>query len=298
MLTAPYADYYARALALSGTASERVDAATDGVQIRALIAGRLRQAWQHYWWPETMREEERAYRDDYAAGTTYASGDEVYYPQTGAYYTALGATTGNAPTNAIYWAELTDLDPAEVGYAQTGKTAIGQVRAAYAGPDQSGVRLRRLPFILTGTGVRLLGAAVPRTVDLWFQLRPPELRGDAWATGSTYAIGDRVYFASGGGDYRGDFWECAASTTAGQSPSTHPAKWARVQLPRLLLEATAAGVAADMMRASGKFELAAQAEAMAERALYAEQGKQTALQGQEAGAARSVLARGLPVPSY
>lgn len=299
MLTAPYADYYARTLALSGTAPSRVDAATDGLQIRSVIEGRLRQVWQHYWWPETMRIEERAYREDYAAATVYEEGDEVYYPTTGKYYVATGDLfSGTVPTDTGWWAELTDMDPPEIGYTQTGKTAIGQVRSITALDPTGGERLRRLPFLLTGTGVRLLGQNVPRTAYLWFQLRPPELRGADFDAALTYAVGDRIYFASGSGANRGDFWECVTATSAGQSPATTAAKWSRVQLPRILIEAVAQGAAADLMRASGKFELAAGAEAMAERALFAEQGKQTAIQGQAVGAARSVLAQGLPVPVY
>jgi hypothetical protein len=44
-----------------------------------------------------------------------------------------------------------------------------------------------------------------------------------WASGSTYSVGDLVYFTPSGG--RLGYYVCLASTTAGQSPSTHPAKW-------------------------------------------------------------------------
>lgn len=289
MILAPYADYYARALALSGTAAARVDG-TDETQIRALIEGRLRMAWHHYWWPETMRVEERAYRDDYATGTTYAEGDEVYYPTNGKYYTALGATTGNAPTDATYWAELTDLSPPEVAFAQTGKTAIGMVRSATTDDPLAAPRLRRLPFVLTATGVRIVWDTVPRTIYLWFQLRPPELSGATFSGAATYVPGDRVYFASGTGDYRGDFWVCLTATTAGESPLTTAAKWERVELPRFLLEAVAQGAAADMLRAGGKFEAGSFAEARAEDALVKEQDKLVGRQLQNVGSTTTLLA--------
>lgn len=40
---------------------------------------------------------------DYAAATTYAPGDVVYYDQVGDCYLCILATTGNAPTDTTYW---------------------------------------------------------------------------------------------------------------------------------------------------------------------------------------------------
>ena len=42
--------------------------------------------------------------DTYATGTTYAAGNRVVYGS--ALYVAIGATTGNVPTNTTYWSEL------------------------------------------------------------------------------------------------------------------------------------------------------------------------------------------------
>ena len=44
-----------------------------------------------------------------------------------------------------------------------------------------------------------------------------------WDTGDTYAVGELIYFTPAGGVLH--YYKCIASTSTGQSPSTHPAKW-------------------------------------------------------------------------
>ena len=46
-----------------------------------------------------------------------------------------------------------------------------------------------------------------------------------WASGDTYAVGDYVRFTPSGIEH---YYKATAATTAGQSPTTHPAKWQRV----------------------------------------------------------------------
>lgn len=288
MLATTYARLLARTLALSGTQASTTDSA-DLAQIGTLIDSRCRAAWEHYWWPETMQSEARPYRADYASGTTYAIGDEVYYPTTGYYYTATASTTGNAPTNNSYWELLLDIEPAEVPYTATGLSAIGKVRQVAASDPQDGAGARNLPFALTATGVRLIGQTVPMLAYVWYQLRAPELSGATYSAGATYAVDDRIYFASGSGTYEGDYWTCLTATSAGESPSTHAAKWQRNEIPSILVDAIAYGTAADLMRAGGKADLAPYLEDKAETALIREQSKLMAMQRQTAGSRRSTL---------
>jgi hypothetical protein len=270
MLAISYARVLARALALSGTATAQADS-TELAQIATLIAGRVRVYWEHYWWPETMQSEARPYRAAYASGTTYAQSDEVYYPTTGLYYTAIGATTGNVPTNATYWTQLTEITPAEVPYTDVSFLPIGKVRMVSSTDPLGAATARRIPATLTGTGVRLLGQVVPNVPYLWYQLRAPDLFGSTYAVDATYAVNDQIYFASGTGSYEGDYWKCITATTAGQTPITHAAKWTRLEIPAFLTEAIAYGVAADLFRAAGKLEIAPYMEDKAETALLREQ---------------------------
>jgi hypothetical protein len=97
-------------------------AAGDKTKINAFVQRRAREAFTFYWWPETMRIEERFYRAAYAAGTAYVASTstastEVYHPASKAYYQAIKAGTGNAPatlsggsytTNLAYWAPVAE----------------------------------------------------------------------------------------------------------------------------------------------------------------------------------------------
>ncbi len=47
----------------------------------------------------------------------------------------------------------------------------------------------------------------------------------AWATGSTYSVGDRVTFTQSS---RKEWFECVTATAAAESPDTHAAKWKKV----------------------------------------------------------------------
>jgi hypothetical protein len=78
---------------------------TEFETIRTFTDRRLAVAWEAEPWPELMRLEQRWFRANYASGTAYTAGQEVYYPVTDKYYHALRATTGNAPDNVAYWAE-------------------------------------------------------------------------------------------------------------------------------------------------------------------------------------------------
>lgn len=85
----------------------------DWAVLNVLINSRYREFFEAFFWREWTVVERRTFREAYAAGTTYAAGDEVYFPATESYYQALRATTGNAPatesggaweTNDAYWA--------------------------------------------------------------------------------------------------------------------------------------------------------------------------------------------------
>jgi hypothetical protein len=41
--------------------------------------------------------------------------------------------------------------------------------------------------------------------------------------------------------YAGDWYDCLAATNPGESPASHPAKWAKVEIPRLFERALVQG---------------------------------------------------------
>jgi hypothetical protein len=134
------------------------------------VNSRLREAQERAVWPEFVRTEQRQYRADYNAGTSYAIGDEVYYPTTGFYYRATAAGSGNLPTNTSFWTESPTDFLRSIDFAQVGQTAIGEVLGVYG----SDPRVRRgapeYEFFLEEDALVVpLGAARPWVV---FCVRP------------------------------------------------------------------------------------------------------------------------------
>ena len=67
--------------------------------------------------------------------------------------------------------------------------------------------------------------------------------------------------------YDGDFYDCLAATAPGESPATHPAKWAKVQLPRLFERAAAQYGFAFSLPREGQNDKRLQEEALAQQLL-------------------------------
>ena len=99
------------------------------------IESRVRQGWEYYPWPETMKVEQRQYRPDYSGSTTYSNAasdvdsSQVYWPQEDKYYQALKSTSGNAPTDSsgtvnAQWATLGETYAAS-DYATATDYAVG-----------------------------------------------------------------------------------------------------------------------------------------------------------------------------
>lgn len=213
----------------------------DKSTVDGFINEEAEQCWEFYWWPELMLSELRFYRDDYSAGTAYVTGNEVYYATTGKYYTALGATTGNAPTNATYWVENTDID-AYIELEQAGETEIGAVRLVSPDDPLTTQKPRKLPYVLGQNGIHLVGASVPDSAYVWFRKVVSEYVGADFDAVATYTAGAVKYYASANPGFEGDYWECLATTTAGEDPEDTPLKWSKIEFPKVLLEPVARAV--------------------------------------------------------
>jgi hypothetical protein len=131
------------------------------------INARTAELWERYAWPEWTRIEQREYRATYAGGTAYVTGDEVFYD--GAYYRALSSTTGNLPTNAVYWEAATDMLK-NIALEQAGETAIGEVIDVWSADRRVATGAVRYGFEIMEDG--LLVASGPAQPWVEFTLRP------------------------------------------------------------------------------------------------------------------------------
>jgi hypothetical protein len=316
--------------------------AADKTKINAFIQRRTRDAFQKYWWAETMRSEERWFRPFYSAGTAYAAptattASEVFHAGSRGYYQALRATTGNAPAtlsggswtvNTAYWAPIAEnyaaadwadatayvagdtvrslddarfyrchtahtssgtLDATKFGLLtewlptisldQTGQTAIGLVRGCFLDNPNRDSNPRRVKSGLGPGGVHLF-ENTRTSCFVWFQTVPPILSGADYAAGTAYAAGAVMYYASATAGYEGDFWKCLATTTAGQNPETHAAKWERQEIPEGLRDAIAHAVYSDYLRPVGKDDAVPMEDTAGGQFLMAEMYKAVAMQRQ------------------
>jgi len=185
------------------------------------------------------------------------------------------AITGVLPTDTAYFGALTVLDK-YVGYTQTGFTAIGDVRDVYSKNPLVNKTYATSNWTLTQNGVQVPNG--PNVVWLEYRTRFAPLIGGDWASGSAYAVGDQVLFTSGSVK---NFYTCAVVTTAGQSPTTHPASWTILEIPYLFQAYMVHGAFADVLRMDGQMDKAAQQERLAEQYLEIEAAKLFNLQPQQ-----------------
>jgi len=195
------------------------------------------------WWAELVRAPTA---DDYDVATAYEVGDQVYYALTDRVYQCIAISTGNAPTDTDYWAELIPFN-SYVAYDQPGKTAFDDCLGAFPEDPRirADARVQPLTADLSAEGVQIL-EEVP-SAWLVLRLRPPQLTGETWSATATYAVGEQVYFASGT-SYRGDFYDCTEATAAGESPATAAAKWSVVEIPADFTAYASAAAAAEWWR--------------------------------------------------
>lgn len=121
-----------------------------------------------------------------------------------------------------------------------------------------------------GSVVKLVFGSDPSTVWGEYRVKKPELFGDIWSSTIAYSVGAQAYFDSGsntgtsmpvpGKPHYGDFYECLQASTAGQSPSTHPAKWVKREIPYIFGTYLSRGMFADWLRSELQIEASQIAE--------------------------------------
>lgn len=155
----------------------------------------------------------------------------------------------------------------------------GEILNCYDKDPLVSTRASELSFRLYNDGItqKLVMPSDPGTVYAEYRTKRPELVGDLYSASVAYSVGAQVYFDSGsntgtytpvtGKPHYGNFYNCLEATTAGQSPSTHPAKWQIVQIPYLFASYAARGAFADWLKSELQLEAAQAAEAEAQNTL-------------------------------
>jgi hypothetical protein len=120
----------------------------------------------------------------------------------------------------------------------------------------------------------------------------PQLTGDLFTSENNayYRVGSQVYFDSGSGEGRfmpkegfphnGNFYNCIIQTNSGETPSTHPQKWEKIDIPYNFGTPLAWGSTANYFISEGMVNEAAVMEQKYELAREQEYDKATRQQGQ------------------
>ena len=201
-------------------------------QFRDFINERLRSAWESQDWPDLIRVAQLTVTDN-----------------------GSGLVTAAIPADA------------------------GEVLNCYDSDPLASTRSSELSFRLydNGTTQSLVMPTDPGTVYAEYRIKRPELVGDLYSASVAYSVGAQAYFDSGsntgtltpivGKPHYGNFYNCLEATTAGQSPSTHPAKWQIVQIPYIFAPYSARGAFSDWLKSEMQLEAAMAAEAEAQNTL-------------------------------
>ncbi len=129
----------------------------------------------------------------WTANTAFAVGDQCVNPDDQRAYQCHTAHTSGATFDSTKFGILTPFDR-YIAYEQTGATVINQVKDAFARDPRVWPRnpARLSQPKRSANGVQA-GDDWPETVWLEFVTTPPVFTTTAWASGTTYAVGDLVY---------------------------------------------------------------------------------------------------------
>ena len=123
-----------------------------------------------------------------------------------------------------------------------------------------------------------------------YRIKLTPINGELYSPTTVYYSGAQIYFDTGstsgtympilGRPHTANFYTCVSNTNAGENPTTHPAKWSKVEIPYAFGPYMAWGAAADWMVSEGNVEGAAVLEQKANGIIDLELDKVLRQQGQ------------------
>ncbi len=193
---------------------------------------------------------------DWAASTAYTQGTIVRNPSDGYFYQCHTAHTSSSSFDSTKFGALVPFDRF-IAYAQAAQTVIGDVVQVWSSNPRVYKSALEVGFELSQNGIQICDAY--NSVWVWYRIVIPRLSGDTFSPTATYAVGNQVYFSSA--TVAGNFYDCVATTSAGESPSSAAAKWSIVNLPRMFEDYMAYGAYVDSLTGDGQMDKARAEEA-------------------------------------
>lgn len=225
--------------------------------------------------------------NNWASGTAYAVGDIIFYPVDNTYYqchtahTSSGTLIPTATGGNERWGALAPFDR-YIAFDQAWETnLIGDCFDVKTDNPKVNRRWRSVPWSVSENGVQVEEPAT--RVFVQFRRPRPRLKGNIFDATLTYAVGDQVYWDNNETE-TGNFYDCIATTTAGQDPTDTPASWALVEIPEFFQQHLIMECSSRAMLNDERTDMAGVLSAMAEFAagletdvLYRQQAQTPAL---------------------
>lgn len=160
-----------------------------------------------------------------------------------------------------------------IAFDQSGQTSIGEVFAAYSNDPTTDIAARKIAYGLSEEGVQFHPDLDYSTIWLKFRKLAPSFSGLDYASATTYAVGDVVYY-----DTTGECYKCILAST-GNLP-TNTTYWLKQDVPYFLAEYAKVQIYSDLLAEDGQIDKAQFQMAKAESLLVFASDKATIQQGQ------------------
>ena len=232
--------------------------------IVSFINQRIRQAWSHDWWPESMQVEQKHYHHQTSTGRTYDVGDILWDPTGKKYYEAIVSTSSQDLTDAskfsavsstTEWTRYIPYWQLGAGADAPGSKVIYRTRGVYMRNPLKQARPGELSYEPTRDGIVVSNLAGDQ-VWVEYQQEPPEFTLTEYASSSTYTTSvaygntskkaDLVYDPS-----TGECYKALNTNTSSHALSDHT-RWERIYFPSFLDRYVRHSVYSDMLAQDGQ----------------------------------------------
>ncbi len=206
-------------------------AASDKLKVMEYLAQALKQAHEHWRWPDLVILEERFFRPIWTADD-YDQDFEVYDVATQAYYRApAGAVDTDIPGVSDAWELLTDFNRF-VDWSQEGEVAIEAVLGAWDKDPRAHADALSIDYELAEEGVRFAPSSdMPNSVWIEFRMRCPDFTYGVEWTAISFASGAQVFHVA-----TADIYQATDDVTGSAVPGAST-DWLRLDVPYIFASA-------------------------------------------------------------
>lgn len=194
---------------------------------------------------------------------------------------------GNITKGLYLWGNLivqqNNVSPQQftIPWDQTGEAEIDVMFQAWVNSPAMITYPRQQGFVVTKDGFQMISSAggfmgtngyvsyntnPANPIYIYYRRAPYNYAGSEYSATAIYVAGQYIYFTSTTGASTGtsDYYECLATTSAGQTPETHPTKWEIQPVPEMISQPLIWQTYGDWLIQDGQADKAVQAYGIVE----------------------------------